>query len=477
MSTHLPPNIGYGVRRFLPVLLFTMFVAGAGCPSSDPGSADLDSEERAAWSGVDLTVAVPSGQGYRSRWPVLFEDWSARTGGSVSISAAAPSPREGGDIVVISITDVPVWDASGRLAEIQGTGLPVEELFDGLKKQVVSLGRVPRLVPIVLPTLVLYLRADLLESAGRSAPRTWLDYQELLDSIDQWGGGLPAVEPWGPDFRVTMFLARAVTYARHPANYSLFFDINNGNPLIDSPPFVRGLTRSRTALARMPAVVKTFGPADCRREFLAGRAAMAIAYEPGGHGDEVLERDRSLRIRFARLPGVSEGFNRTSGRFETVARGVQTTPLVGFSGWVAAVPATGEVRREAAWDLVGEILHTRRRDALGPVAAGPCWRSDVETAVDWLEGPLAAEERIDYVEVTAASLDDSGLVLELPLIGRQRFKEAIAVGLKRWLDNPDDPGGILGDVAQEWRKILEQIGHDAARDSYRRGIGLSARRR
>ena len=190
MSTHLPPNIGCGVRRFLPVLLFTMFVAGAGCPSSDPGSADLDSEERAAWSGVDLTVAVPSGQGYRSRWPVLFEDWSARTGGSVSISAAAPSPREGGDIVVISITDVPAWDASGRLAEIQGTGLPVEELFDGLKKQVVSLGRVPRLVPIVLPTLVLYLRADLLESAGRTTNLAGLPGIAGFDrSMGRWTAG------------------------------------------------------------------------------------------------------------------------------------------------------------------------------------------------------------------------------------------------------------------------------------------------
>ena len=476
MTACLLPKVD-GPRRLLSVVMSAMFVA-AGCTSSEhPGSVESDFGKRAAWSGVDLTVEVPTGHGYRSRWPVLFEDWSARTGASVTLSPAAPSPRGDADVVVIPITDVPAWDAGGRLTEIQGDRLPVEELLGGLKKQVISLGRVPRLVPIVLPTLVLYLRADLLESARRNPPRTWSEYQELLDSIDQWGGGLPAVEPWGPGFRTTMFLARAVTHARHPANYSLFFDINNGDPLIDSPPFVRALTQAEKALARMPAAVKTYGPADCRRQFLTGRAAMAIAYEPAGHVQDVPERDRSVRIRFARLPGVSEGFNRTSGRFEPVVRGVQTTPMVGFSGWVAAVPATEGPRCDAAWDLVGEILYTRRRDALGPITAGPCWHPDVETAVDWLDGPLAAEERIDYVEVTATSLDDPGLILELPLIGRRRFKEAITKGLQRWLDNPDGAKAMLGDVAQRWRKILKEIGPDAACDSYRRGIGLSARRR
>src|SRR5207302_8201276 len=114
------------------------------------------------------------------------------------------------------------------------------------------------------------------------------DYQQLVERIEVWAPGLVAVEPWSDDFRATMFLARAVSFAQHPAHYSLFFDIDSGDPLIDSPAFVRALETAKAALARMPPDVLTYRPADCRNAIIGGRAALAIALEsPGGAASAV----------------------------------------------------------------------------------------------------------------------------------------------------------------------------------------------
>src|SRR5262249_36247776 len=143
----------------------------------------------------------------------------------------------------------------------QGVGW--RDLFAGLAGKFAARKGTPLFVPLSCPVLVCYYRRDLLGAAGLNPPQTWDDYQQLLEKLPNWAPGLAAAEPWGENFRATMFLARGVCAAQHSGHYSLFFDIETGAPLIDSPGFVRALETARAAVAKMPQDVLTYGPVDC----------------------------------------------------------------------------------------------------------------------------------------------------------------------------------------------------------------------
>ena len=86
---------------------------------------------------------------------------------------------------------------------------------------------------------------DLLTEARLSPPMTWDDYQKLAETIATWAPGQTVYEPWDPAFRGTLFFARAAAAARHPANYSVFLDIETGTSRIATPPFEQALHRMR----------------------------------------------------------------------------------------------------------------------------------------------------------------------------------------------------------------------------------------
>jgi multiple sugar transport system substrate-binding protein len=234
--------------------------------------------------------------GFRTAWEGPLNEWAAQTGGKYTLTELKPGERpdgsslfEGDDrqtLAIFPLEQAPSLIAAGKLAPIPESlhgadenGVLWSELFAGLAAKIASRKDTPLLVPLECPVLVCYYRHDLLNAAGLNPPQTWDEYQQLLERITAWAPGLVALEPWSEQFRATMFLARAVSLAQHPGHYSLYFDIETGEPLIDSPGFVRALEAARAAVARMGPVVLAYNPADCRTALLSGRAALAVAYE------------------------------------------------------------------------------------------------------------------------------------------------------------------------------------------------------
>jgi len=74
--------------------------------------------------------------------------------------------------------------------------------------------------------------------------------------------------------------------------------------------------------------------------------------------------------------------------------------------------------------------------------------------------------------VLAESLRDPGLVLELPVVGRDRFRAALDAGLASVLDGETDAAKALENVAARWKSIADELGAQTVRDSYRRCLGL-----
>src|SRR5579863_5687200 len=224
------------------------------------------------------------------------------------------------------------------------------DIFAGLRERVLSIGGAPTLLPLSCPILTCYLRRDLLDKAGLKAPETWQEYQSLIDSLPKWAPGLTIAEPWSQDFRATTFLWRAVSRVKNGGSFSVFFDIDTGDPLIDSEGFVRALTEAVASVSKMSADAKTLTPAECRRLILTGKAAMALAFEPGRVDEPPVERMKGITLSFVRAPGSRQVYRRQSNTWETPAeQGLNYVTLAPFGGLAVGVSkGIPDGRRQAA---------------------------------------------------------------------------------------------------------------------------------
>ncbi len=334
--------------------------------------------------------------------------------------------------------------------------------------------------------LVCYYRRDLLEKAGLAPPQTWSDYQKLLDTLDQWAPGMTAVEPWGEEFRATMFLARAAAYVKHPENFSVFFDINSGQPLIDSPGFVRALETTRAAYARLAGEVKNYTPADCRREFFAGKAALAVTFETGANSQQAVtvKRPEGMNVGVTRLPGVREIYNLSTKSWSPVSgEEAYRVTLTGFGGLCGGVSAKSSPETaQAAWSLLATLSVDKYESAFGETPHSLTRKSQTGHPDFFTSAELAGEEQVTYVDAIAAALQDENLVAELPCAGRDEFRKALTDALGKVFVTAGDAGSkdaapgdaqaVLHGVAEEWRSIAQKVGPERVLNSYRRILGL-----
>ncbi len=526
-------GLGLAARFVWTALVGLLVVVGAGCPQQT-----APEQEERPFEGLSLRVAVPSGLGLAERWSLLLDEWSEQTGATVDVvelplhpgtlpPAQSLEQLKQSNLVFLPLSDVAAYAEAGLVAPLPASALTPARLdwndvFRGLRVAVGSLEGQAAVVPLSCPTLVLYYRADLLEKAVGRPPRSWNEYRRLVENIQDWAPGHVAVEPWHPQFRATWFLARAAAYAQHPANYSLYFDIFTGEPLIDRPAFVQALNESLELLRFLPPEVLRYTPADCRRALLSGRAALAVAFEPSSDGEPLAftpydasskqpafqstrrasrppadsgqsaaepadradpatnqaPRPEGMRIGFCRLPGSERVYNNSIGRWQSPPeRDRNEVALVGFGGLCAVVPPGDETVRDAACHLLTRLTLERFTEAFPPTARTLCRESQLGQAAGWLGPELTADERQRFVQCVGDTLRTVPVVAELPLVGAARFREALSDGLEAALSGQKPADQALKDVAARWKAIAEEIGVAKVRDSYRRRLGLPPRGR
>ena len=477
-------------RKVLASLLLVLVLAG--CPQDEPARQAND----LPFAGQEIRIAVPAEFGFRGVWEGPLNEWAAQSGARYTLTEYPPSdgpgPFEGSSdppqatLAIFPLELAGEIIAAGKLAPIppallegDENGLAWQDLFAGVREKLASRKSQPLFIPLSAPVLVCYFRQDLLTAAGLAPPQTWDDYQQLLDSLANWAPECTAVEPWSDAFGATMFLARAVSLAQHPGQYSLFFDIDTGEPLIDSPGFVRALEAARTALAKMPAEVRRYNPADCRNELLRGRAALAISYEtpPIGSPSETAasaERQEGLEIGFIRLPGSREIYDNDRRIWQPVAdKAVNRVTLAAFSGWgVGASARNSPVQTEASWNALLKICGDSLAAGFPPGIVELCRESQLQNA-GIAASRLESREAVAYANAVAHSLRETRLVADLPIIGRAQFRLALARGLAAAIDGPMAPEQALEGVARDWREIAKKLGRTKVRDSYRSSLGLS----
>ena len=257
------------------------------------------------------------------------------------------------------------------------------------------------------------------------------------------------MEPWGEAFRASLFLARTAAVAKHPEQFSYGFDLRTGEPLIANPGFVEGLKLAKAALAKMPAKVKTYAPADCRREILEGRAAIAIAYEADRGKD--IRRGEDLQIGICELPGTTRVYNTAIHEWvEFNENKIHRVTYTGFTGWAFGVSAHLEpVANRAAWEFVRYMAVDQLPTSYPASVVSLCRDSQARQPSQWTGDQLTTVESQQYANTVAEALRNDQLIMELPVIGHSQFRAALSKGLTKALTEDADEAKILESVAQE----------------------------
>lgn len=496
----LPSNPKRRLQRLwsaLPIALLILATL-SGCPQQN----DQSTAQNLPYQGQSIRVVVPRGWGFKEFWELTISDWSAKTGARAELvetdmqDGAGPlfKPDNAPQLIIFP------WTRRGELlAGKQLQTLPAEsltetqldwnDLFQGLREKQGQAEGGPTLVPLGSPVLVCYYRADLLEKAGLKPPETWADYQTLLDQLPTWAPGLKAAEPWSPQFRATMFLARALPYVKHPGHYSFFFDIENGAPFINTAGFQKALEDSQAAIKKLPPEVHQYDPVTCRNLMLTGEAALAVGIETGpavpplnwgatlpqsSEKSKTAKRAASIAIGFCRLPGSSEVYNPTLNAWGAAEKGgTNQVTLTGFAGLCAGIPAgTSPAQAAASLNLLSSIL-LNADSAFPSSARSLCRESQTPDASVWVGKDLSAAEAGKYVAVTAKSLRDRQQVSEFPVLGHVEFRAALTKGLTEALEQGKSPAAALASIAAEWQEILKKLGTEQVLSSYRSALGLT----
>ena len=483
-------------------LLLAACLGLAGCPATPPPQSVQ--VETLPYAGTQSRLLVPEGTPLLQQWQVPLSEWSTQTGGEATLverpsgdleRLSPPAGDAPAELAILSYAELP--EVAQRLtlqvlpneALADEGGLAWSDLMPGVRERLAAPRRKPLLLPLSAPVYVCYVRADLLQKAGRRPPQTWAEYQALVEQLSEWAPGLTAYEPWGAESRATLFLAKALAHAKHPENYSVFVDLETLEPLIAGPPFVRAWEECRAVARRLPAEVWQAGPFAARREVLEGRAAMALAYEPTG-GEQradtaewLAQRVPDIELEMVPLPGVVEVWNPQRRQWEGGGgrRGtttVQRADLTAFEGACVcgfAVSGRNERHWAPAWNLVASLAGPDYLSRLPPGFAGVTRRSQLADSTQVCGPELQSLESARYLASLATVLEGSQLVYELPFPRRGQFRELLAKALKEGLVNEQDPATALGAVATGWSRLIDEMGRENFRRAYRQILGLGER--
>jgi ABC-type glycerol-3-phosphate transport system substrate-binding protein len=453
-----------------------------GCPGTP---ATKPSTNVQPFRGQEVNLVVPKSLQLPALWEVTLQEWMSQTGATIrwseyseseqgSLEELISTPAEaGGRVILFPLRQLSQLDRHLAPITADCTTVDLKDLFKGLRDRVVSRNRTPVTIPISAPVMLCYYRADLLAAAGLKPPETWDDYQSLLDSLERWAPGLTAVEPLAPEHRATLFFARSLAYVKHPENYSVWFDLESGKPVLQSAGFEEAITVADRTWSKMPTSIASLTPEDCRNQVLEGKAALAIGVEPTIGTDRVTRAD-SIEIGVCRIPGSRRVFNPNSSRWDTLPDSAVHAPAIcAFDGLAISVGASqADSGNAAAWHLLSMLVGDQFESNWAELPKSPCRESQTSTATSWHEAGLTVEEASQSVDAIALMLRDSQLVADLPLPDADSYRAATERVIGKLLSKEVDPPTALQLIQAEFEQIAKTAAGGPLRDNYRRGLGL-----
>jgi multiple sugar transport system substrate-binding protein len=433
-------------------------------------------------------------------------EWKARSGADLDIHESTvaeviAAKKLGADAVIYPSEELGTLAERRIVRPLPAEWLDLEEfhkadLFEPAGLAVTRWGDSTYAVPFGSPVFVLIYRRDVLERFHVELPRTWTEYNQLIESLGAHGKELPelrsvAVEPLGAGWAGKVLLARAAAYAKHRDYYSTLFDKDTMLPQIASPPFVRALEELVAAAKPKAAVSLAATPADARQAILAGHCALAMTWPTaasvgvppsGGAGRLKAELQRSApAIAFAELPGAADVYNSRAKSWETNSAGGESrspsaesrTPLLGISGRVGSVVGDSQ-SGQFAFQLLAWLSGKEWGAQVCPASPATTLfrRSQLSQPGRWLEPEIPAAVAKQYAGAVTDSLSRSQW-LECPRIpGHAQYMAALDEAVRAAVEGKQTSDEALARAADRWREITARLGVESQRTAYIRSLGL-----
>lgn len=336
-------------------------------------------------------------------------------------------------------------------------------------------------VPLGAPVVSLLYRADIFERLNLSPPRTWAEYQTLSEKLsdraaigdlappesEAWAGSL---EPLQANWAGAALLIRAACYARHQNQYSTLFDFATMKPLIDGPPYVRALEELVAAAGANPGVALEMDMDAVRREVIAGRAAMGIAWPSRAESPA-----RMIGLGVAPVPGDKNVFNAGRDDWETRADDDPLgVPVLGLSGRLGSV-SRGTSRVGSAANFLTLLANADWSVGVLAVSAetGPSRTSQVKTLPRWLGEVWEGDPVRQYGQVIEAAHASPTWLMTLRIPGRNEYMAALDDAVRAAVRSEATPREALQTASSNWQAITERLGQETQRAAYRRSLGLA----
>jgi multiple sugar transport system substrate-binding protein len=474
------------------VTLAALACLAAGCAPPKPAAQDPAQAPRPR---ADLKLLVVDDPAISAAIAALRAEWKARTGSTIEISQMSPEE-------LLSAEALPAVDAiiypSAQLGPLAERGwiapLPADyagnrelawsDTFELLQVAETTWGQVPHAIPFGSPVLTLYYRADLLERLHKRPPQSWTEFHELAELLsrrENLGELAPAaeaswaaaVQPLARGWASGVLLARAAPYAKHRDNYSTLFHIDTMEPLIAGPPFVRALEELVADAKLGPPNQLELDPAGARREFLAGHAALALAW-PGHAASEAIPAAKPPPTGFVELPGSVEVYNIAQQAWaKRPTDESQRVPLLSLSGRLGSV-ARSSAQPTAAFQLLAWL--SGREWGAKVSSASPATtlyrNSQVKAPQIWLDPLSDVAGSQQYATTVRDALSRQAHLFAVRIPGRSQYTAALDTAVHRAVNGEKSSADALSEAAAEWRRITNTLGQGAQRKAYRQSLGL-----
>ena len=463
-------------------------IALVGCtPKSEPGTSG-----RLPLRGGKLKLAIVDDPALVGAVGKLRGEWRGQTGGDFEVVPVSTAALSAGKPLP--------WDAvicpSAQLGELaEGHRiLPVpKELIDGhqtgwgeifslLRVREAAWGNRVMAVPFGSAIFVCYYRPDLLESVGRSPPRTWEEYQELATLLagrraQMPPGWHPAIEPLGKGWAAAVLLSRVAAYTAHRENDSALFQIETMKPLIDTPPFVRALKELIAASALGPPEATDYDPAAVRGAFWEGKCGLALTSPTAAVEKKSASKTVAaapLPVAFTEIPGSSDSYSFPDKTWEPRAEGDEPhVPLLGFAGRLGVV--SGESKSpDAAFQLLAWLSSDRWSELVSPVtSATTLFRSShLKNSPRWVESQVPSSAAAQYGSLVEKILSRSQRLLVPRIPGQADYLAALDDAVREAVGGHKSPEKALSAAAKRWQQITDRLGRVSQKRAYWQSLGL-----
>lgn len=478
------------------VLLFPLILlaaTGCGAPTEKDGSSTGDDEGEVT-SGP-LTVIVlddkPLGKAIKRQWTAHSES-EVKILDLSSTEFVSAKDRPSADVVIYSTGLLGEFVERDLIRPIPQQVLEHESVqwrdmlpFD--RGANVSWDNRVYAFSFGSPTYVLFYRSDLFESLGLEVPKTWSEYQELAENLNdraslgkltpdadaRWSA---TVEPLAPGWAGQMLLARAAAYARHPSRYSTLFNYTSMEPLIDRKPFVKALDELVASSAFGPANHAKLTPAFAREAILSGHCAMAISWPVSDQADRRADRPKkSFPVSTSVLPGSDETFNFSDDQWQKRKGKDRHVPLLGVSGRLGSVLKDASNGR-GALNMLARLTNME----LGTVVATQSEHtamfraSHIDRPESWVGQRIDAQAAQRYALAFQKEQESTIWLYSIRIPGRLQFLDALDEAVGRVIVGGESSSDSLKTAAGRWREINESDGRtiESQRRAYEKSLGL-----